>query len=97
MHGHVYSSRDGIRVIPPYGEGAFDYSKGNTRLSVKENVRSAVALMLADYAAKVRDGAKAIGMREPSFWWENYEYTISIREDYTARGTYVYSVDKEGE
>jgi hypothetical protein len=96
MHGHVYSSRDGIRVIPPYGEGAFDYSKGNTRLSVKENVRSAVALMLTDYAAKVRDGAKAIGMREPSFWWENYEYTISIREDYT-RGTYVYSVDKDGE
>jgi hypothetical protein len=36
-------------------------------------------------------------MREPSFWWENYEYTISIREDYTARGTYVYSVDKDGE
>jgi len=94
MHGHAYSSRDGIRVIPPYGEGAFDYTKGNSRNSTKENVRSAVALMLADYAAQVRKGARNIGMGEPLFWWENHEYTITVREE-VERGTYTYHVYKD--
>ena len=94
MHGHVYSSRDGIRVLPPYGEGAFDYTKGNTRRPLKDNISSAVALMLSDYAAQVRKGARDIGMREPSFWWENTPHTITVREE-IERGTYTYHIYKD--
>jgi hypothetical protein len=97
MHGHVYSSRDGIRVIPPYGEGAYDYTKGNTRKGRMENIASAVALMLADYADQVRQDARNRGTREvPRLWWEHSEYTIVIHEE-VERGTYTYHVHKDGE
>lgn len=83
MHGNVYSTRKMVRVIPPYGEGAYDYPR-NSRLSAIENVRKAVGYMLDDYATD----------RSIAPWWMRMPYAISIRENYGTPGSYTYAVDK---
>lgn len=87
MHGNVYSTRKTVRVIPPYGEGAYDYPR-NSRLSAIENVRKAVRYMLEDYAGTLHKEGKGIA------WWISVPYAISIRENYGTPGSYTYAVDK---
>lgn len=80
MHGTVYTFRDGIRVIPPYGGGAFDYKRPH-----RDQIITAVYHSVQDFLNNE-------GRKNPNAWWNRRPYAISVRPDYSTRGTYIYHV-----
>jgi len=88
MHGYIYSSRKGLRVMPAYGadERFYDIPRdGRTPLIMR--LRKAVHEVLESEAEHYRRKGESV-------WWTRYPYTVSVREDHNSRGTYVYSVEK---
>lgn len=80
MHAKAYSTKDGILIIPPYGTGGHRFGR-ISRLSVMDNIRECVYIML-------KDEAKA----DNRVWWYREPYRVTVREEVGERGTYVYSV-----
>lgn len=82
-HGTVYSSRDRVNVIVGPGEGNHFYPRlrgGNRIPAIRALIRDALAMVAQDV---------------PHGWAATRTYVVFVREDYSQRGRYTFSVWSE--
>lgn len=86
MHGRVITDRKVIIVCAPYHVEFYIHNRPH-KGKIKDHVLRRVNEMFIEE-----------GMRNPNCWWNSRPYEVSVREDYTTRGEYIYTISpKDGD